>query len=216
MLKIQSVIQDGPPDFVVRPARVCVIASCAYVRTGLGELLSEVGVDDAMLLASPNDGWADDAVPDVLVCYLPPWLGSALDMVFFVAGCLSPERRILLVTELPPCWLVDALRALTEDARTAGSVEVISPFLSVPALRVVLTESRLPLSAQPRRLWRRALTAAELHVLHALLCRCQDFVTVAHVRGTCVNTVKNQKQMAFLKLRVRTWSEVLKWRGDGF
>ncbi|HFI5337045.1 TPA: hypothetical protein ACGQS5_004791 [Serratia liquefaciens] len=221
----QGVIQGAPAGLAARPAWVCVIAPCVYVRTGLRALLSASGRQVVTTLSTHDKlaafGGASDVDEAMLVCHLPARLGAMLDTLFFVAACLVPGapcrwRRIVLLTTLPPCWLFDSLCALTEDAGAAGGVEVISPCRPLPVLRAVLTEDvRLPLAAQTRRLWRCALTAAELQVLQALLCRQQSFVAVARARGTETNTVKAQKQTAFLKLRVRTWSGALNWGGDG-
>jgi DNA-binding NarL/FixJ family response regulator len=163
-----------------------------------------------------------DTQPEMLVCHLPARLGAALETLFFVAACLGPGqrdiwRRIVLLTDFPSCWLFDALYALTEDASAAGRVEAISLRREVAALQAVLTgDVRAPLAAQTHRLWRCALTAAELQVLRALLCRQQSFLFVARARGTEINTVKSQKQSAFLKLRVHSWSGALNWCGDGY
>ncbi|MEL5558974.1 hypothetical protein [Serratia ureilytica] len=218
------------PNFILSasagpgPEPVCVITACTWLRAGLEGLLTSPGRRDVRFLTAPDDGLiaAAGLSGAALVCHLPARLGSALDTLFFVAACLAPGRReawrrIVLLTDLPPCWLFDVLHALTEDAAVAGGVEVVSLRKDVAVLQAVLTGDVLvPLSAQTRRLWRCALTAAELEVLRALLCRQQSFVAVARVRGTEINTIKAQKQTAFLKLRVRTWSGALNWRGDGF
>lgn len=224
MLTRYEMTRDAPAGLAVRPTWICVIAPCAYVRTGLRALLSASGRQVVTALKT-HDGLALKGGPEadtaVLVCHLPSRLGSALDTLFFVAACLSPGatcrwRRIVLLTTLPPCWLFDTLRALTEDVAAVEQVELISPHEPVSVLKAVLTTgSRQPLVAQVPRRWRCALTRAELQVLQALLCRCQDFTAIARARGTDAGTVKTQKQMAFLKLRVRTWSEALNWGGDG-
>lgn len=209
----------------------CVIDGCAYARRALVTLVAQQLGGEVVSLGSPWEqrGWPREAlmVPvQVLVYRLPEGLGAVLDALMFLRHFLRchPGRdgenaHILLLTDLPACWLFGTLRNLLREEIGRHAITLL-PARSSPVHVATALDSRgaglsRAMPADRSHASRRcSLTAREAEVLHDLLHHGRSIATQAKLKCTATKTLYTQQRSAMLKLGVRTLCGLMRWRGD--
>ncbi|MGP2734217.1 hypothetical protein [Serratia bockelmannii] len=222
-----AVVVGKESEFIdLQVPRMVVIASCAFTRLGL---MAALGPQKGILSLPSITAWL--ALPlvkrlqpvEVLVLRLPTTLVPLLESLFFLKGFLAQynysqqfDTRIILLSDLAPCWLRETLKALTGSDLVLRKVSVL-PSRSAPnQITACLAKGeRASLyvheRAEPAGQCERGLTAGEAMVLRDLLHSRLPVQVLARRRQRSAKTIYTLRRTAMEKLGVQTLVELLRW-----